>query len=172
MMSSSWWHYCPECFRYLWPGNEPSQLSDCKKSRHPPIQLREHSKQGSHHGSSNLNDSSLSYFALPRSTSTQVMQSLAQEIKSFSKTNLRKQCTRVTTLSGRRIIETWKGSTVHVVEDTVQPETPCGYIQDNTWDLQVGCIRPYLLLGKAYSTQYHRCCITCFSFLRCAVYPV
>ncbi|KAB5577360.1 hypothetical protein PHYPO_G00208990 [Pangasianodon hypophthalmus] len=76
------------------------------------------------------------------------MQSLAQEIKSFSKTNLRKQCTRVTTLSGRRIIETWKGSTVHVVEDTVQPETPCGYIQDNTWDLQVGYIRPYLLLGS------------------------
>lgn len=76
------------------------------------------------------------------------MQSLAQEIKSFSKTNLRKQCTRVTTLSGRRIIETWKGSTIHVVEETVQPETPCGYIQDNTWDLQVGCIRPYLLLGK------------------------
>lgn len=35
-----------------------------------------------------------------------------------------------------------------MVEDTVQPETPCGYIQDNTWDLQVGCIRPYLLLGK------------------------
>uniref|UniRef100_A0A3B1KK71 Dual specificity phosphatase 19a n=1 Tax=Astyanax mexicanus TaxID=7994 RepID=A0A3B1KK71_ASTMX len=76
------------------------------------------------------------------------MQSLAQEIKSFSKTNLRKQCTRVTTLSGRRIIETWKGSTVHVVEDTVQPESACGYVQDNTWDLQVGLIRPHLLLGS------------------------
>ncbi|XP_036429149.1 dual specificity protein phosphatase 19a [Colossoma macropomum] len=76
------------------------------------------------------------------------MQSLAQEIKSFSKNNLRKQCTRVTTLSGRRIIETWKGSTVHVVEDTGQPETPCGYVQDNTWDLQVGYIRPYLLVGS------------------------
>ncbi|XP_017578371.1 dual specificity protein phosphatase 19a [Pygocentrus nattereri] len=76
------------------------------------------------------------------------MQSLAQEIKSFSKNNLRKQCTRVTTLSGRRIIETWKGSTVHVVEDTGQSETPCGYVQDNTWDLQVGYIRPYLLVGS------------------------
>ncbi|XP_062862590.1 dual specificity protein phosphatase 19a [Trichomycterus rosablanca] len=76
------------------------------------------------------------------------MQSLAQEIKSFSKTSLRKQCTRVTTLSGRRIIETWKGTTVHVVEDTVQSETACGYVQDNTWDLQVGYIRPYLLLGS------------------------
>uniref|UniRef100_A0A673K2X6 Dual specificity protein phosphatase 19-like n=1 Tax=Sinocyclocheilus rhinocerous TaxID=307959 RepID=A0A673K2X6_9TELE len=76
------------------------------------------------------------------------MQSLAQEIKSFSKANLRKQCTRVTTLSGRRIIETWKGSTVQVVEETVQPETACGYIQDNNWDLQVGYIKPYLLLGS------------------------
>ncbi|XP_030641601.1 dual specificity protein phosphatase 19 [Chanos chanos] len=76
------------------------------------------------------------------------MQSLAQEIKSFSKTNLRKQCTRVTTLSGRRIIETWKGSTVHVVEDTVQSGTACGYVQDNSWDLQVGFVKPYLLLGS------------------------
>ncbi|XP_028846464.1 dual specificity protein phosphatase 19 [Denticeps clupeoides] len=76
------------------------------------------------------------------------MQSLAQEIKAFSKNNLRKQCTRVTTLSGRRIIETWKGSTVHVVEDTVQPETAVGYVQDNTWDLQVGFIKPHLLLGS------------------------
>ncbi|XP_048095661.1 dual specificity protein phosphatase 19 [Alosa pseudoharengus] len=76
------------------------------------------------------------------------MQSLAQEIKSFSKTNLRKQCTRVTTLSGRRIIETWKGSTVHVVEDTVQPETTFGYVQDTNWDLQVGVIKPHLLLGS------------------------
>ncbi|KAA0715498.1 Dual specificity protein phosphatase 19 [Triplophysa tibetana] len=76
------------------------------------------------------------------------MHSLAQEIKSFSKNNLRKQCTRVTTLSGRRIIETWKGSIVQVVEDTVQPETACGYVQDNSWDLQVGCIKPHLLLGS------------------------
>ncbi|XP_031442287.1 dual specificity protein phosphatase 19a [Clupea harengus] len=76
------------------------------------------------------------------------MQSLAQEIKSFSKTNLRKQCTRVTTLSGRRIIETWKGSSVHVVEDTVQTETTFGYVQDTSWDLQVGAVKPHLLLGS------------------------
>ncbi|XP_026877662.2 dual specificity protein phosphatase 19a [Electrophorus electricus] len=82
------------------------------------------------------------------------MQSLAQEIKSFSKNNLRKQCTRVTTLSGRRIIETWKGSAVHVVEDTAQCETACGYVQDNTWDLQVGYIKPYLLLGSQ-DAAYH-----------------
>uniref|UniRef100_A0A3B4Y5Z6 Uncharacterized protein n=1 Tax=Seriola lalandi dorsalis TaxID=1841481 RepID=A0A3B4Y5Z6_SERLL len=45
------------------------------------------------------------------------MQSLTEEIQSFSRTRLRKQCTRVTSLSGRRIIETWKGSTITVVED-------------------------------------------------------
>lgn len=82
------------------------------------------------------------------------MQSLAQEIKSFSKTNLRKQCTRVTTLSGRRIIETWKGSTVHVVEDTAQPETTFGYVQDTNWDLQVGVIKPHLLLGEFDKSHY------------------
>lgn len=81
------------------------------------------------------------------------MQSLAQEIKTFSKTNLRKQCTRVTTLSGRRIIETWKGSTIHVVEDKTQPETACGYVQDNSWDVQVGVIKPYLLLGEWMSMK-------------------
>ncbi|KAI1898168.1 hypothetical protein AGOR_G00069570 [Albula goreensis] len=81
------------------------------------------------------------------------MQSLAQEIKAFSKTSLRKQCTRVTTLSGRRIIETWKGSTVHVVEDTVPPGTACGYVQDTSWDLQVGVIKPHLLLASQDAAQ-------------------
>uniref|UniRef100_A0A8C7JF74 Dual specificity phosphatase 19a n=1 Tax=Oncorhynchus kisutch TaxID=8019 RepID=A0A8C7JF74_ONCKI len=81
------------------------------------------------------------------------MQSLAQEIETFSKTNLRKQCTRVTTLSGRRITETWKGSTIHVVEDKTQPEKACGYVQDNSWDLQVGVIKPYLILGSQYAAH-------------------
>uniref|UniRef100_A0A3P8VE99 Uncharacterized protein n=1 Tax=Cynoglossus semilaevis TaxID=244447 RepID=A0A3P8VE99_CYNSE len=45
------------------------------------------------------------------------MQSLTEEIQSFPRKQLRKQCTRVTSLSGRRIIESWKGSTVTVVED-------------------------------------------------------
>lgn len=88
------------------------------------------------------------YISASDISTANVMQSLAQEIKSFSRANLRKQCTRVTALSGRRIIETWRGSTVHVVEETVQPETACGYVQDNNWDLQVGYIKPYLLLGE------------------------
>ncbi|XP_037344925.1 dual specificity protein phosphatase 19a isoform X1 [Pungitius pungitius] len=76
------------------------------------------------------------------------MQSLTEEIKSFSRTRLRKQCTRVTSLSGRRIIETWKGSTITVVEDPAPPEKMLGYVPDTSWDLQVGIVRPYLLLGS------------------------
>ncbi|XP_007443611.1 dual specificity protein phosphatase 19 isoform X2 [Python bivittatus] len=44
------------------------------------------------------------------------MHSLTQEIKSFSRTNLKKQCTRVTTLSGKRLIETWRDAQMQVVE--------------------------------------------------------
>ncbi|XP_076024212.1 dual specificity protein phosphatase 19-like [Genypterus blacodes] len=76
------------------------------------------------------------------------MQSLAEEIVSFSRTRLRKQCTRVTSLSGRRIIETWKGSTITVVEDPVPPERMVGYVQDTSWDLRVGVVKPHLLLGS------------------------
>lgn len=76
------------------------------------------------------------------------MQSLTQEIQSFSRTRLKKQCTRVTSLSGRRIIETWKGSTITVVEDPVPPEKTMGYVPDTSWDLQVGIVKPYLLLGE------------------------
>ncbi|XP_023249060.1 dual specificity protein phosphatase 19-like, partial [Seriola lalandi dorsalis] len=74
------------------------------------------------------------------------MQSLTEEIQSFSRTRLRKQCTRVTSLSGRRIIETWKGSTITVVEDPAPPEKMLGYVPDTSWDLQVGVVKPYLLL--------------------------
>lgn len=87
-----------------------------------------------------------------------VMQSLTEEIQSFSRTRLRKQCTRVTSLSGRRIVETWKGSTITVVEDPSPPERMLGYVPDTSWDLQVGTVRPYLLLGEWYivtdSTTY------------------
>ncbi|XP_026151918.1 dual specificity protein phosphatase 19 [Mastacembelus armatus] len=76
------------------------------------------------------------------------MQSLTEEIQSFSRKRLRKQCTRVTSLSGRRIIETWKGSTITVVEDPAAPERTLGYVPDTSWDLQVGIIKPYLLLGS------------------------
>ncbi|CAH2305897.1 dual specificity phosphatase 19 [Pelobates cultripes] len=77
------------------------------------------------------------------------MHSLGDEIKGFSKNKLRKQCTRVTTLSGRRIIETWKDSVVHAVDDPDQKDGPgCGYVQDMSLDLQVGVIKQWLLLGS------------------------
>lgn len=77
-----------------------------------------------------------------------VMHSLTQEIKSFSRTNLRKQCTRVTTLSGKRIIETWKDARMQVVEVAdCHDGDACGYVQDLSLDLQVGVIKPWLLLG-------------------------
>lgn len=76
------------------------------------------------------------------------MQSLTQEIQSFSRARLKKQCTRVTSLSGRRIIETWKGSSITVVDDPVPAERPLGYVPDTSWDLQVGVIQPFLLLGS------------------------
>ncbi|KAI5944676.1 Dual specificity protein phosphatase 19 [Manis javanica] len=77
------------------------------------------------------------------------MQSLSQEIKAFSRNNLRKQCTRVTTLTGKRIIETWKNARIHVVEE-IEPSSggSCGYVQDLSLDLQVGVIKPWLLLGS------------------------
>ncbi|KAM9031195.1 dual specificity protein phosphatase 19 [Sarcophilus harrisii] len=77
------------------------------------------------------------------------MHSLNQEIRAFSRTNLRKQCTRVTTLTGKKIIETWKDARIHVVEE-VEPGSGggCGYVQDLSLDLHVGVIKPWLLLGS------------------------
>ncbi|KAM4626737.1 dual specificity protein phosphatase 19 [Discoglossus pictus] len=76
------------------------------------------------------------------------MHSLGDEIKGFSKNKLKKQCTRVTTLSGRRIIETWKDNVVQTVEDPEQSDGAAGYVQDLSLDLQVGVIKPWLLLGS------------------------
>ncbi|XP_003223962.1 dual specificity protein phosphatase 19 [Anolis carolinensis] len=78
------------------------------------------------------------------------MHSLTQEIRSFSKTNLRRQCTRVTTLTGRRLIETWKDARLQAVEvaDSKDGGAACGYVQDLSLDLQVGLLKPWLLLGS------------------------
>lgn len=35
-----------------------------------------------------------------------------------------------------------------MVEDPAPPEKTLGYVPDTTWDLQVGVITPYLLLGE------------------------
>ena len=55
----------------------------------------------------------------------------------------------MTTLTGKKIIETWKDARIHVVEE-VEPSSggACGYVQDLSLDLQVGIIKPWLLLGE------------------------
>ncbi|CAL8339555.1 unnamed protein product [Boreogadus saida] len=81
------------------------------------------------------------------------MPSLTEEIQSFSRSRLRRQCTRVTSLGGRRIIETWKGSIVTVVEEPAPPDSSMGYVPDTSWDLQIGTIKPFLLLGSQDSAH-------------------
>ncbi|XP_017690250.1 PREDICTED: dual specificity protein phosphatase 19 isoform X2 [Lepidothrix coronata] len=76
------------------------------------------------------------------------MHSLAQEIRSFSRANLRKQRTRVTTLTGRRIIETWRGACLQVEEEEGEAAPGGGFVPDLSADLQVGVVRPWLLLGS------------------------
>ncbi|KAM6259153.1 dual specificity protein phosphatase 19 isoform 2-T2 [Spheniscus humboldti] len=75
------------------------------------------------------------------------MHSLTQEIRSFSRANLRKQRTRVTTLTGRRIVETWRGACLQV-EEEAEAAPGGGYVQDLSADLQVGVVKPWLLLGS------------------------
>lgn len=79
--------------------------------------------------------------------SGRAMHSLAQEIRSFSRANLRKQRTRVTTLTGRRVIETWRGACLQV-EEEAEAVPGGGFVQDLSCDLQVGAARPWLLLGE------------------------
>ncbi|KAM7154299.1 dual specificity protein phosphatase 19 isoform 2-T2 [Macrochelys suwanniensis] len=82
------------------------------------------------------------------------MHSLTQEIRSFSRKNLKKQCTRVTTLTGKRIVETWKDARMQVVEEAEPSDGfGCGYVQDLSLDLQVGVIKPWLLLGSQDAAQ-------------------
>lgn len=95
-----------------------------------------------------------------------VMHSLNQEIKAFSRNNLRKQCTRVTTLTGKKIIETWKDARIHVVEE-VEPSSggSCGYVQDLSLDLHVGVIKPWLLLGEYIDLPLSRWFFLAYYFL-------
>ncbi|KAM4859247.1 dual specificity protein phosphatase 19 isoform 2-T2 [Thomomys bottae] len=77
------------------------------------------------------------------------MHSLNQEIKAFSRKDLRKQCTRVTTPTGRQILETRSDAGILVVAEA-EPSGGggCGYVQDPSLDLQVGVVKPWLLLGS------------------------
>lgn len=75
------------------------------------------------------------------------MHSLAQEIRSFSRAKLRQQRTRVTTLTGRRLVETWRGACLQVAEEE-EALPGGGFVRDLSCDLQVGAVRPWLLLGE------------------------
>ncbi|XP_076145028.1 dual specificity protein phosphatase 19b isoform X1 [Alosa pseudoharengus] len=81
------------------------------------------------------------------------MNSLASEIQGFSKSHLKKQSTRVTTVTGRQLIETRSGSSVQVTECSPKPEAACGFVQDLSVDLQVGVIKPFLLLSSQDAAQ-------------------
>lgn len=76
------------------------------------------------------------------------MHSLAQEIQGFSKIRLKKQSTRVTTVLGRQLVETRgeNGESTVAVEEPIG--TSVGFVQDLSLDLQVGVVRPFLLLSS------------------------
>ncbi|XP_028279216.1 dual specificity protein phosphatase 19-like [Parambassis ranga] len=76
------------------------------------------------------------------------MHSLTEEIQVFHKNRLKKQSTRVTTVTGRKLLETRSdGGEVEQVEELEQ-EGGCGFVEDKSLDLQVGVIRPFLLLAS------------------------
>ncbi|XP_040906303.1 dual specificity protein phosphatase 19-like isoform X2 [Toxotes jaculatrix] len=78
------------------------------------------------------------------------MHSLAQEIQGFSKNHLKKQCTRVTTVTGRKLLERRSDGGEGEVEQVEELEegSGCGFVEDKSLDLQVGVVRPFLLLAS------------------------
>ncbi|XP_076829103.1 dual specificity protein phosphatase 19b [Brachyhypopomus gauderio] len=75
------------------------------------------------------------------------MKSLGQEIQGFSKARLKQQSTRVTTVTGKVIVETRIGDDVHVSQ-AAGTSAACGFVQDLSLDLQVGVVAPFLLLSS------------------------
>lgn len=73
------------------------------------------------------------------------MNSLTGEIQDFSRARLKKQSTRVTTTTGQRLLET---RTEDGVEHVELLDQGCGMVVDHSLDLQVGVVRPFLLLSS------------------------
>lgn len=73
------------------------------------------------------------------------MNSLSGEIQGFSRARLKKQSTRVTTATGQRLLETRTDDGEERVELLDQG---CGMVLDHSLDLQVGVVRPFLLLSS------------------------
>lgn len=83
------------------------------------------------------------------------MHSLAQEIEGFSRNRLRKQCTRVTTVTGRTLLERISDGGVGQDQmEEIEAGGGCGFVEDKSLDLQVGIVRPFLLLGKCLFESY------------------
>eukprot|EP00066_Takifugu_rubripes_P002158 XP_003963887.2 PREDICTED: dual specificity protein phosphatase 19-like isoform X2 [Takifugu rubripes] len=77
------------------------------------------------------------------------MHSLAQEIEGFSRNRLRKQCTRVTTVTGRMLLERRSdGGEGQDQLEELEAGVGCGFVEDKSLDLQVGVVRPFLLLAS------------------------
>lgn len=76
------------------------------------------------------------------------MHSLAQEIEGFSRNRLRKQSTRVTTVTGRKLLERRSDRSGEDHVEELEEGDGCGFVEDKSLDLQVGVVRPFLLLGK------------------------
>ncbi|KAM3862663.1 dual specificity protein phosphatase 19-like [Diretmus argenteus] len=76
------------------------------------------------------------------------MHSLAQEIQGFSKNRLKKQCTHVTTVTGKRLLERRRDGEEGEVEEVEEEGPGCGFVEDKSLDLQVGIVRPFLLLAS------------------------
>lgn len=84
----------------------------------------------------NIKKSNVTYYS---------MLSLSHELQNFSRARLKKQSTRITTATGKVLVETRSGDDGYVVEAAEESAT-CGFVQDLSLDLQVGVITPFLLL--------------------------
>nr|XP_054606397.1 dual specificity protein phosphatase 19-like [Nothobranchius furzeri]XP_054606398.1 dual specificity protein phosphatase 19-like [Nothobranchius furzeri]XP_054606399.1 dual specificity protein phosphatase 19-like [Nothobranchius furzeri] len=76
------------------------------------------------------------------------MHSLAQEIQGFSKDRLKKQCTHVTTVTGKKLLERRSNEEGQVEQVKELEGSGCGFVEDTSLDLQVGVVRPFLLLAS------------------------
>lgn len=75
------------------------------------------------------------------------MQPLSQELQNFSSARLKKQRTRITTATGKVLVETRSSNGGYVTEASEESAT-YGFVQDLSLDLQVGVITPFLLLSS------------------------
>ncbi|KAM9803629.1 dual specificity protein phosphatase 19-like [Neosynchiropus ocellatus] len=77
------------------------------------------------------------------------MHSLSQEIEGFARGRLKKQSTRVTTVTGRKLLESRGDGGAGAVHVRVLEEGDgCGFVEDASLDLAVGVVRPFLLLAS------------------------